>query len=101
MAYQWQIKGLVKNDINEFVDVITNIIFRIVSTNEIGTIVVYDGNIRLDLSNLNTQTFLNLNELNDDILLEWLETYVKNDERYWNHINELIDTQHMIKNNQS
>lgn len=101
MAYNWEIKGLIKNNVNEFTDVITNIIFRITSTNETNTIVIYDGNVQLDLSNLDTQTFLNLNQLNNDILLEWLQTSVKNDERYWNHINEFIDNQHRIKNNQS
>lgn len=99
MIYEWEITRLIKDNINEFNDVITNIIFKIGITYESGIYCSYNGNIRLDLSNLNEQTFLTLNELNRDILLEWLEVAVKADDRYWNHINEVIDNQYRIKVN--
>ncbi len=101
MIYNWEINGLVKDNVDTFNDVITNIIFRVSVTYESGIYCFYDGNIRLDLSNLNEQTFLALNQLNNDILLEWLESSVKADIRYWNHVNELIDTQHRMKENNS
>ena len=53
----------------------------------------------LDLTNLNEQSFLALNELNNTILLEWLDTALKADDRYWLHINEVIDNQYRMKLN--
>ncbi len=94
MEYNLEIKGLVKDDIDGFNDVITNIIFTFSNTNG-----VYNGNIRLDLNNLNEQSFLLLNQLNNTILLEWLDSTLKADDRYLNHINEVIDNQYRVKAN--
>jgi hypothetical protein len=94
MEYNLEIKGLIKNNINGFNDTITNILFRL--TNAYG---IYDGNIRLDLTNLNEQTFISLNELNNTILLEWLEATLNADDRYLLHITETIENQYRIQIN--
>ena len=99
MTYNLEIKGLVKDNIDGFNDVITNIIFRLININDLNINVVYDGNVQLDLNNLNEQSFLTLNELNNTILLEWLDTALKADDRYWLHINEAIENQYRIKVN--
>ena len=99
MTYNLEIKGLVKDNVDGFNDVITNIIFRLININDLNINVVYDGNVRLDLNNLNEQSFLALNELNNTILLEWLDTALKADDRYWLHINEVIDNQYRMKLN--
>jgi hypothetical protein len=99
MTYNLEIKGLIKDNIDEFNDVITNIIFRLININDLNINVVYDGNVRLDLNNLNEQTFIALNQLNNTILLEWLETTLKADDRYWLHINEAIENQYRMKVN--
>jgi hypothetical protein len=94
MEYNLEIKGLVKDNINGFTDVITNIVFKLTNPNG-----VYNGNIRLDLNNLNEQSFLALNQLNNTILLEWLDTALKADEIYWLHINEIIENQYRARLN--
>jgi hypothetical protein len=99
ITYDWEITGLYKKNINNFNDVITNIQFSLIATNESNQLASYKGAISLDLTNLNEQSFLSLNELNNDILLEWLETSVKSDERYWLHIEEVIYNQFIIKSN--
>jgi hypothetical protein len=99
MTYNLEIKGLVKNNVDGFTDVITNIIFRLININDLNINVVYDGNVRLDLTNLNEQSFLTLNQLNNTILLEWLDITLKADDRYWNHINEFIENQYRMKVN--
>jgi len=99
MEYNLEIKGLVKDNVDGFNDVITNIIFRLININDLNINVVYDGNVRLDLNNLNEQSFLTLNELNNTILLEWLDTALKADDRYWLHINEAIENQYIMKVN--
>jgi len=99
MTYNWEIKGLIKDNVDTFTDVITNIIFRVVVTYDTTISCFYDGNVRLDLTDLNEQSFLSLNQLNNDILLEWLESSVKADTIYWNHINELMDSQYRLKQN--
>jgi len=99
MTYNLEIKGLVKDNIGGFNDVITNIIFRLININDLNINVVYDGNVRLDLNNLNEQTFISLNQLNNTILLEWLDIAIKADDRYWLHINEAIEHQYRMKVN--
>jgi hypothetical protein len=99
MTYNLEIKGLVKDNVGGFNDVITNIIFRLININDLNINVVYDGNIRLDLNNLNEQSFLTLNQLNNTILLEWLDTALKADDRYWLHINEAIENRYRMKVN--
>jgi hypothetical protein len=99
MEYNLEIKGLIKNNIDGFNDVITNIIFRLININDLNINIVYDGNVQLDLNNLNEERFIILNQLNNTILLEWLDTALKADDRYWLHINEVIDNQYRIKVN--
>ena len=60
MTYNLEIKGLVKDNVDGFNDVITNIIFRLININDLNINVVYDGNLLLDLNNLNVLMFFNV-----------------------------------------
>lgn len=92
MTYNWEITGWYKQDVNGFVGVVTSIQFRLIATTDDNIISSYAGSIVLDTNNLNQESFISLNELDNTKLLEWLENYVTSDEIYWNHINEFIDT---------
>jgi len=91
MTYNWEITSLYKKDINEFIDVITTIQFKLIATTEDNVIASYNGNIVLDIANLGQESFIPLNELDNVTLLNWLENSVKSNQIYWNHINEFID----------
>lgn len=88
MNYKWEITSIKKKDTDNLSDVIFQVYWKKIGTDENGNIGEFSGATPLDTSNLNPEGFLNYTQLTEDVVLEWIKSIVVGD--YERHVNEQI-----------
>lgn len=88
MNYTWQITSIKKKDTNNLSDVIFQVYWKKIGTDENGNIGEFSGATPLDVDNLSSDEFLNYENLTEDIVLGWIKSIVVGD--YERHVNDQI-----------
>jgi hypothetical protein len=88
MNYTWEITSIKKKDTENLSDVIFQVYWKKIGTDENGNIGEFSGATPLDVDNLNNNEFSNYENLTEEIVLGWVKSIVIGD--YERHVNDQI-----------
>jgi hypothetical protein len=88
MNYTWEITSIKKKDTENLSDVIFQVYWKKIGTDENGNIGEFSGATPLDVDDLNNDEFLNYENLTEEIVLGWVKSIVIGD--YERHVNDQI-----------
>jgi hypothetical protein len=91
MTYTWEVTGIKTSDIGDLQNAVIQTYWTKKGTDENGRMGSFDGATPIDLETLDTQNFIQYDQLTEEIVLGWIQSYI--DETYERHINEQIQKQ--------
>jgi hypothetical protein len=92
LTYEWKLIGLKKQNTQNVEDAIVGTNWKITATDEDGNVGTFTGATPFKVSQINTGSFINYNELTEDVVLGWVKNHVSGSgpTNYMAHINEMI-----------
>jgi hypothetical protein len=97
LTYVWKLLSLKKTNVENFQDVIINAQWKVSGTDEENYSGTFYGASPLNVSQLDPNSFINFDNLTEEIVLGWIEPQVNG--AYWDHVVNTIQEQIKLAKN--
>ena len=95
LTYEWTLKSLKKATTNDITNAIIGTNWSVKGTNSDGLSGEFVGATPFDLKSIDTGSFIEYNDLTEELVLGWIKDYVSGSSptNYWGHVSERIEKQ--------
>jgi len=99
ITYSWEITKLSSGSIGGMSNVISQVDWNFVGTDDQANVVKIEGSTPLDVSSLVEKNLIPISKLDEPTVIGWIEPIISNNAEYYQHLKDRIDQGFLIINN--